>query len=143
MERSVVERLAKIKAIVISYELWMSYKKEEICSLMANYFTVPDRNNSHIVMPYITDTDDVSLSKYVMEVVDNFGLEENIVGIISDDGGNIQVCREVMESKYSNDSVFHQPIPSSSLSALHKYWKVLVRQECNRLSRMVVRLTLN
>ena len=91
MERSVVERLAKIKAIVISYELWMSYKKEEICSLMANYFTVPDRNNSHIVMPYITDTDDVSLSKYVMEVVDNFGLEENIVGIISDDGDNIHV----------------------------------------------------
>ena len=110
---------------------------------MAHYCIVPDRNNSHIGMPYTTDTDDVSLSKYVMEVVDNFGLEENIVGIISDDGGNIQVCREVMESKYSNDSVFHQPIPSSSLSALHKYWKVLVRQECNRLSRMVVRLTLN
>ena len=41
-----------------------------------------------------------------MEVVENFGLEANIMGIKSDGGGNIRVCREELESKYTNDSVF-------------------------------------
>ena len=86
-----VERLEKIKAKVISYDFWMSCKTEENFSLMAHSCTVPDRNNSHIGMVYTTNTDDVSLSKSVMEVMDNFVLEESIVWIISDDDGNIQV----------------------------------------------------
>ena len=40
-----------------------------------------------------TATDGVSLSSSIMEVVENFGLEENIVVITSDGGGNITVCR--------------------------------------------------
>ena len=74
--------------------------------LIAHYCTVPDRNNTHIWIPSTTSTDGVSLSLSVMEVVDNFGLEENIVGITSDGGGNIWVCREALGSKYTNDSVF-------------------------------------
>ena len=47
-------------------------------------------------MPSTTATDGVSLSLSVMEVVENFGLEAKIVGITSDGGGNLRVCREAM-----------------------------------------------
>ena len=46
-----------------------------------------------------------------MEVVNNFGLEEKIVVITSDGGGNIWFYREALESKHTNDSVFHHPSP--------------------------------
>ena len=68
-------------------------------------------------MPYITTTDGLSLYPYVMEVVDNFGLEAKIVGIKSDGGGNIRVCREELESKYTNDSVF-SPNPLFTMECL-------------------------
>ena len=73
-------------------------------------------------MPSTTATDGVSLSLSVMEVVENFGLEANIVGITSDGGGNLRVFREAMESKYTNDSIFPHPSPYSPWSALHIYW---------------------
>ena len=47
------------------------------------------RENTHTVMSSTTATDGVSLSLSVMEVVENFSLEANIVGITSDGGGNI------------------------------------------------------
>ena len=47
----------------------------------------------HTGMPSTTATDGVSVSLSFMEVVENFGLEENIVGIMSDSGGNLRVCR--------------------------------------------------
>ena len=65
-----------------------------------------------------TATDGVSLSFSVMEVVDNFGLEENIVGITSNGGGNLQVCREELESKYTNDSAFFSPNPLFTMECL-------------------------
>ena len=65
-----------------------------------------------------TATDGVSLSLSVMEVMDNFGLESKIVGITSDGGGNIQVCREALESKYTNDSVFSPPKPLFTMERL-------------------------
>ena len=108
----------KIKDIVISYDIWISCKMEEIYSLTTHYCTIPDRNNTHIGISSTTATDGVSLYKYVMEVVENFGLEENIVGITSDGVGNIWVCREALDSKYSNESVFHHPTPSSPCFAL-------------------------
>ena len=37
VEKSVIERLAEVKAVVISYNLWMSYKTEEIFSLTEHY----------------------------------------------------------------------------------------------------------
>ena len=111
-EKSVIKRLAEVKAVVISYGLWTSHKTGEIFSLTAHYFTVHKRKNTHIGMPSNTATDGVSLYLSVMEVVENFGLEANIVGITSDGGGNLQVCREALESKYANDSVFppHKPL---------------------------------
>ena len=66
-----------------------------------------------------------------MEVADKFGLEAKIGGINSDGGGNILVCRESLESKYTNDSVFHQPSPYSQLNALHIYFHGLVRRDYN------------
>ena len=39
VEKSVIERLEEVKAIVISYDLWMSRKTEEIFLLMAHYCT--------------------------------------------------------------------------------------------------------
>ena len=72
-------------------------------------------------MPSTTATDGVYLYKYVMEVVENLGLEEKIVGINSDGGGNTWLCREALESKYSNDSVFHHPIPYLPWSSLRLY----------------------
>ena len=36
MEKSVIENLAEVKAVVISYDLWMSRKTEEIFSLTAH-----------------------------------------------------------------------------------------------------------
>ena len=62
-------------------------------------------------MPSTTATDDVSLSLSIMEVVENFGSEEKIVGIMSDGGGNLRVCREALESKYTNDYTPHPPSP--------------------------------
>ena len=53
--------------------------------------------NTHIGIPSTTATDVVSLSLSVMEVVENFGLGANIVGITSDGGGNIRVCREALD----------------------------------------------
>ena len=66
---------------------------------MAHYCTGPERNNTHIGMPSATANGGVSPSLSVIEVVDNFGLEATIVGITSDGGGNIWVCREALESK--------------------------------------------
>ena len=40
-----------------------------------------------------------------MEAEENFGLKANIVGIISDGGGNIRVYREALDSIYSNESI--------------------------------------
>ena len=53
-----------------------------------------------------------------MEVVDNFGLEEKIVGITSDGGGNIRVFREALESKYTNGSVPPPPKPLFTMECL-------------------------
>ena len=88
--------------------------------------------NTHIGMPSITATGGVSLSLSVMEVVENFGLEEKIVGITSDGSGNIWVFREALESKYTNKSVFSHPIPYSQWSALHIYYQGLARRDCNQ-----------
>ena len=113
-----IERLAKSKAILISYKLWMGCNMEDFFSLTEYYFTGTDRNNTRIGMLSNTDTNYFSLSKYVMEVVDNFSLEENIVGITSGGGRNIQVCREALESKYRNDSVFPLPKPLVTMDCL-------------------------
>ena len=74
--------------------------------------TGPERKNTHIVMPSTTATDGASISMSVMEVVENFGLEAKIVGIMSDGGGNLQVFREALELKYTNDYVSppHKPL---------------------------------
>ena len=74
--------------------------------------------NTHIGMPSTTDTYGVSLSLSVMDVVENFGLEAKIVGIKSDGGGNICVCRETLESKYTNDSVSTPPKTLSTMECL-------------------------
>ena len=37
VEKSVIERLAEVKAVVISYDLWMRIKTEEMFSLRAHY----------------------------------------------------------------------------------------------------------
>ena len=66
-----------------------------------------------------------------------------IAGITSDGGDNIRVCMEALESKYSNESIFHHPTPSSPLSALHIYWQGFVMQESNISIWMVVRLKPN
>ena len=72
----------------------------------------------HTGMPSTTATDGFSLSLSVMELVENFGLEANIVGIKSDGGGNIWVCREALESKYTNDYVFFSPKPLFTMEFL-------------------------
>ena len=97
MEKSVIKRLAELKAVVISYNLWMSHKTEEIFSLMAHYFTGRERKNTCIGMLSTTATDGVSLSLSVMQVVDNFVFEAKIVGIKIDGGGNLRFCREALE----------------------------------------------
>ena len=89
MERSVIDRLEKLKAVVISYNLWVSRKTEEIFSLTARYFNGSDINKNFVGMPSTTDNGGVSLSKSVLEVVENFGLEEKILGTTSDGGGNL------------------------------------------------------
>ena len=81
VEKSVIERLAEVKAVVISYDLWMSRKTEEIFSLTAHYYIGQERKNIYIGMPSTTATDGVSLSLSVMEVVENFCLEAKIVYI--------------------------------------------------------------
>ena len=74
--------------------------------------------NIHIGIPSTTATDGVSLSLSVMEAVDIFGLEAKIVGITSDGGGNLWFCREALESKYTNDSLFSSPNPIFTLDCL-------------------------
>ena len=69
-------------------------------------------------MPSTTDTDGVSLSLSVMEVVENFGLEAKIVGITSDSGDNLWVCKEALESKYTNDSVSPPTNPLFTMECL-------------------------
>ena len=90
-----------------------------------------------------TVTSSASLSKSIAEVVDNFGLEEKIVGITSEGGGNPSVCRESLESKYRNGSIIRHPSSSSPWIALRIYWQGLARRECNLSSRMMVKLTQN
>ena len=82
--------------------------------MTTHYYTSTNRNNTHIGMLSTTASDYFSVSKYVAEVVENLGLEAKIVGDMSGCGGNLRVCRETLESKYSNNSVFHHPIPSST-----------------------------
>ena len=65
-EKYVIERLEEVKTVVISYDLWMSRKTEEIFSSAARYCTGWERKNTHIGMPSTTATDGVSLSLFVM-----------------------------------------------------------------------------
>ena len=81
MEKYVINGLAEVKAVVIRYDLWMSRKTEEIFSLTAHYCIGQERKNTHIGMLSTPATDSVSLYLSVMEVVDNFGWEANIVGL--------------------------------------------------------------
>ena len=67
---------------------------QEIFSLTAHYCIVTNRNNTRAGMPSTTGTDGFFLYKSVMEVVEDFGLEAKIVGITSDGGDNLWVCRE-------------------------------------------------
>ena len=99
--------------------------------MTTHYFTGPERNNTHIGMPPISTTDGVFLSLLVMGMVENYGFEAKAGGINSDGGGNIWVCRESLESKYTNDSVFHHPSPYLPWSALHIYWQGLVSRDDN------------
>ena len=46
-----------------------------------------------------------------MEVVEKSSLEAHIVGITSDGGGDLWVCMESLESKYTNDSIFTTQAP--------------------------------
>ena len=62
VKKSVIERLAEVKVVVISCNLWMSCKTEEIFSLKAHYCIGQERKNTHIGVPSTTDTDGVSLS---------------------------------------------------------------------------------
>ena len=94
-------------------------------------------------MPSTTATDGVPLYFSLMEVVDNFGSEANILGVTSDGCVNLWVCREAPESKYTIDSNFTHPRPYSPWNALHNYWQGIERWECNKSSRVVVRLTRN
>ena len=111
LEKSVIERLTKVKGLVISCDFWMSRKTEEIFSLMAHYCKGPKRNNTHIGMLSSIATNGVSLFSSVMEVVENFGLEKNIVGSMSDGGGNPWFYKEALESKYTNDFFSLTQIP--------------------------------
>ena len=61
-----IDSLEKAKAIVISYDLCMIRKTEEIFLVTDHYCTGPDINNTHIGMSFTTATDGVSLSKSVM-----------------------------------------------------------------------------
>ena len=79
MEKYVIERLEKVKSVVIIYDLWMISKTEEIFSLTVHYCTGPDRKNTFVGIPSTTATDGVSLYSYIMEVVENFGWEAKIV----------------------------------------------------------------
>ena len=92
VERSMIGSLKKVNAVVIIYNLCISCKTEEILSLTAHYCTGPDRNNTHTGMLSTTDAGGVYLSKSIMDVVENFGLEKKIVGVNSDGGGNLRVC---------------------------------------------------
>ena len=65
------------------------------------------------------------------------------MGITSDGEGNIWVCRDAPESKYTNESVFFHPSPYSPWCALNIYWQGIARPECNKSSQMVARLTHN
>ena len=96
----------------------MSCKTEEIFSLTAHYCIGQEIKNTYIGVPSITATDVVYLSLSVMEVVENFGLVTKIVAITSDGGGNLRVCREALESKYTNDSVFPPPKPLFTMECL-------------------------
>ena len=111
VERSIIDMLEKVKSILLSYDNWMSLKTEEISSLTAHYCTGPERNNTHIGVLFTTATDGFSLYFSIMELVENSGLEANIVGITNDGGGNLRFFREAMESKYTNDSIFFSPNP--------------------------------
>ena len=73
VEKSVINRLEEVKAVVISYDLWMSRRTEEIFSLTTHCCTGQDRKKI-IGMPSTTATDVVSLSLSIIEVVENFGL---------------------------------------------------------------------
>ena len=91
-------------------------------------YEIPMFNN--IVYHANTATDGVYLSLSFMEVVENFVLEENIVGVTSDGGGNLWFCKEALESKYTNESnFFHYPSPYSPWSVLHIYFQGMERRE--------------
>ena len=51
VEKSVIERLAEVKAVVISYDLWTSRKTEEIFSLTMHYCTGLERKKPTLGCP--------------------------------------------------------------------------------------------
>ena len=146
VERSVIERPSKLKAVVISYDLWMSLKTEKILSLTAHYCTGPDRDRN-LTLGYRPPLLMMVFPRICLlwrrwRISDRRrrlrGLRVMAVEIFGFVGR--QWIQNTPMTLFPHTP---HPIPYSPWSDLRIYWQGLARREYNQSSWMMVRLTRN
>ena len=74
--------------------------------MTAHYTSDHVREHAHIGIPITTSTDGESLAVTVGNVINQFNLGPKLVGITSDGGNNLAICKAILESAFVNAGVF-------------------------------------
>ena len=79
---------------------------DHVQTVTYNYTCEHVRENAHIGIPITTSTDVESLAVPVGNVINQFNLGSKLVGITSDGGTNLVICKPILKSTFDNMGVF-------------------------------------
>ena len=106
-ETDVSSLLDGVRCVVISYDLWMYKTTEDIFPMTEHYTRENVREYAHIGISITTSTDGESLTVPVSNVINQFSLGSNIVGIPSDGRTNLARFKAILENNLDNKGVFN------------------------------------
>ena len=75
--------------------------------MTAHYTREHVREHAPIGITIIKSTDGESLAVQVSNVINQFSLGSELVGITSDGGTNLTIWKSILESKFDNTGVFN------------------------------------
>ena len=74
--------------------------------MMDHFAREQSREYANIGMTITTSTDGESLAVPVRTFINQLILGKKLVGITSDDGINLEICKEILESNFDNPGLF-------------------------------------
>ena len=86
--------------------------------MTAHYTREHFKEYAHIGMPITTSTDGKSLEVTLDNVTNQFNLGSKLVGITSDGGTNLAICKAILESTSDNTGVFDLVNPMFMMKCL-------------------------